>query len=159
MGAETLAHVGFDGFDGFLENLSDVTESTLQVQPQQPTEGEEKLKCEEDGEENQQYPSNPAQSDISAFTNPTQVIEQSNIPDSPPAETITTEDAEKIRDIAEVWWLEYHPDQLQNLLTQMFGWKSPGNKYKVATIENWLEGESETVRTRISELLRLRNNS
>jgi putative DNA primase/helicase len=159
MVAETLTHVGFDGFDGSLENLSDVSELTLQVQPQQPTEVEEKLKCEEDGEENQQYPSNPAQSDISAFTNPTQVIEQSNIPDSPPAETITTEDAEKIRDIAEVWWLEYYPDQLQNLLTQMFGWKSPGTKYKVATIENWLEGESETVLARISELLRLRDNS
>jgi predicted P-loop ATPase len=65
-------------------------------------------------------------------------------------------DAEKIREIALVWWPEYREEHLQTLLTQMYGWKSPGNKYNVATIADWLDGEEELVRERITELIHLR---
>jgi len=66
---------------------------------------------------------------------------------------ITPEDAEKLRDIALVWWSEYYPDQLQNLLTQMYGWNAPGSKYDMAVIANWLEGQDELIRDRITELV------
>ena len=71
-------------------------------------------------------------------------------------ETINPADAEKMRDIALIWWEEYRSDQLQNLLTQMFGWKAPGQKYSAATIADWLEGEDELIRERITELMHLR---
>ncbi|MEG3972319.1 DUF5906 domain-containing protein [Microcoleus sp. T2B6] len=81
-------------------------------------------------------------------------------PESEPAvasvpEVITLEDAEKMRDIALIWWPEYHSEHLQALLTQMFGWNTPGRKYSTATIADWLEGEDELVRERIAELIRL----
>ncbi|AFZ05359.1 hypothetical protein Osc7112_0772 [Oscillatoria nigro-viridis PCC 7112] len=68
---------------------------------------------------------------------------------------ITPEDAQAMRDIALVWWHEYYPEQLQTLQTQMFGWQAPGKKYDIATIAQWLEGEVEAVRDRITELIRL----
>ncbi|MEG4914522.1 DUF5906 domain-containing protein, partial [Microcoleus sp. B7-D4] len=81
-------------------------------------------------------------------------------PESEPAvasvpEAITLEDAEKMRDIALIWWPEYRSEHLQALLTQMFGWNTPGRKYSIATIADWLEGEDELVRDRIAELIRL----
>lgn len=72
----------------------------------------------------------------------------------PEPETIGPADAEKMRDIACVWWPEYYPEQLQTLLTQMFGRGEPGDKYDRATIEEWLETEEEAVRERIWELMR-----
>lgn len=72
---------------------------------------------------------------------------------------IALEDAQKIRDIAEIWWDEYYPDQAQSLRTQMFGWQSPGSTYDRATIELWLESESGLVRERITKLLRERYES
>ncbi|MEG4329915.1 DUF5906 domain-containing protein, partial [Microcoleus sp. herbarium5] len=81
-------------------------------------------------------------------------------PESEPAvasvpEVISSEDAEKMRDIALIWWPEYHSEHLQALLTQMFGWNTPGRKYSAATITDWLEGEDELVRDRITELIHL----
>ena len=46
----------------------------------------------------------------------------------PESETITPEDAEKMRDITLIWWDEYYSEQLQSLLVQMFSWKSLGTK-------------------------------
>ncbi|MEG4989704.1 hypothetical protein QUB08_28765, partial [Microcoleus sp. BR0-C5] len=57
--------------------------------------------------------------------------------------------------IALIWWPEYRSEHLQALLTQMFGWNTPGRKYSSATIADWLEGEDELVRERITELIRL----
>ena len=76
-----------------------------------------------------------------------------------PFKTSSEKDAQKIREIATVWWPEYYPKQLQNLLTQMYGWKAPGRKYEVATINQWLEGEDELVRDRINQLISLKNNN
>jgi len=66
---------------------------------------------------------------------------------------VSPEDAEKLRDIALIWWLEYYPQQLQNLLTQMYAWNAPGTKYDVAVIADWLESQDELIRDRITELV------
>jgi putative DNA primase/helicase len=69
---------------------------------------------------------------------------------------VTPEDAQKIRDIALLWWPEYYPEQMQALLRQMYAWQAPGTKYDVATLAEWLEGEDELIRDRITELVHLR---
>jgi putative DNA primase/helicase len=74
----------------------------------------------------------------------------------PLPEKITPEDAQKMRDIALVWWLEYYPEQMQALLTQMYAWQAPGTKYDVATLAKWLEGEDDLIRDRITELIHRR---
>jgi len=66
---------------------------------------------------------------------------------------VSSEDAEKLRDIALIWWPEYYPQQFQNLLTQMYGWNAPGTKYDVAVIADWLESQDELIRDRITELV------
>jgi putative DNA primase/helicase len=71
---------------------------------------------------------------------------------------VTPEDAQKMRDIALVWWPEYYPEQMQALLTQMYGWNAPGAKYDVATIAQWLEGEDELIRDLITELIHRRRD-
>ncbi len=77
--------------------------------------------------------------------------------DTPPKlEKITDEDAQKLRDIALVWWPEYYPEQMQALLTQMYAWQAPGTKYDVATLAEWLEGENDLIRDRITELMHRR---
>lgn len=78
---------------------------------------------------------------------------------TPRAEQVSEEDAEKLRDIALIWWPEYYPEQMQALLTQMYAWKAPGNKYETAVIVQWLEGEDAEVRDRINQLISLKNNS
>jgi hypothetical protein len=75
---------------------------------------------------------------------------------APEPETIAAEDSEKLRDIARVWWPKYYPEQLQTLITQMFGWGAPGTRYYAATITAWLVGEDELVRERITKLMQLR---
>jgi hypothetical protein len=40
---------------------------------------------------------------------------------------ICPEDAQNLRDIALLWWPEYYPEQIQALITQMYGWQAPGN--------------------------------
>ncbi|MEG4009896.1 hypothetical protein QUA41_28585 [Microcoleus sp. Pol11C1] len=85
-----------------------------------------------------------------------------NPPEPEPAETapepelIAPADAEKLREIATVWWDEYYPAQLQTLITQMYGWNAPGTLYEAATITAWLASEDAIVRERISELMELR---
>ncbi len=79
-----------------------------------------------------------------------------NAPASPQPAEITPEDAEKMREIALIWWPEYYPERIQALLTQMYAWQAPGTKYDVATIAEWLEGEDELVRERINALMELR---
>jgi hypothetical protein len=69
---------------------------------------------------------------------------------------VSPEDGQKLRDIALIWWPEYYPEHLQNLLTQMYAWNAPGTKYDVATIAEWLEGEDALVRDRINELIHRR---
>lgn len=66
-------------------------------------------------------------------------------------------DAEKIRDIALIFWTEYYPEHTQSLITQMFGRQSPGSKYSQEIILEWLETEDEMVRDRITYLLGLVN--
>jgi hypothetical protein len=72
-------------------------------------------------------------------------------------ELIDPKDADKIRDIALIWWDEYYPEQTQSLITQMFGWQSPGDKYSQEIIAQWLETEDELVRDRINQLFTLKN--
>jgi putative DNA primase/helicase len=74
----------------------------------------------------------------------------------PLPEKIAPEDAQVMRDIARVWWLEYYPEQMQALMTQMYGWQAPGTKYNAATLTEWLEGEDDLIRDRITELIRRR---
>ncbi len=75
-----------------------------------------------------------------------------------PETAITPEDAEKMREIALVWWPEmYHPETLQSLIVQMWGWGAPGTKYDAATVTAWLALEDELVRDRISELWQLKH--
>jgi putative DNA primase/helicase len=71
---------------------------------------------------------------------------------------VTPEDAQVMRDIALVWWLEYYPEQIQALLTQMYGWQAPGTKYNVATLAEWLEKEDELIRDRITQLINRRKS-
>ena len=75
----------------------------------------------------------------------------------PELEIIAPADAEKLREIATVWWDKYFPEQLQTLITQMFGWGAPGTKYDAATIATWLATEGAVVRERIGELIRRRS--
>jgi putative DNA primase/helicase len=69
---------------------------------------------------------------------------------------VTPEDAQKMRDIARVWWLEYYPERIQALVTQMYGWQGPGTKYDVAILVEWLQGEDDLIRDRITELMHRR---
>ncbi|MEG5176263.1 VapE domain-containing protein [Microcoleus sp. B3-D7] len=85
---------------------------------------------------------------------PTSVSRGGNTPSEP--EKIADEDAQRLRDIALIWWSEYYPEQVQTLLTQMYGWQTPGRKYSAATITDWLEEEEQPVRDRLTELMRLR---
>jgi putative DNA primase/helicase len=71
---------------------------------------------------------------------------------------VTPEDAQKMRDIALVWWPEYYPEQMQALLTQMYAWQAPGTKYNVATLAEWLEGEDDLIRDRITQLIHRRKS-
>jgi putative DNA primase/helicase len=71
---------------------------------------------------------------------------------------VTPNDAEVMRDIALVWWSEYYPEQMQALLTQMYGWQAPGTKYDVATLVEWLEGEDDLIRDRITQLIHRRKS-
>ena len=69
---------------------------------------------------------------------------------------VTPEDAQKMRDIALVWWPKYYPEQMQALLTQMYGWQTPGAKYDATTLVEWLQGEDDLIRDRITELINRR---
>jgi putative DNA primase/helicase len=83
--------------------------------------------------------------------------EPESLQPAPEPELIAPADAEKLREIATVWWPEYYPQQLQTLITQMFGWGAPGTRYGVATITAWLASEDAVVRERIGELIRRRS--
>jgi hypothetical protein len=74
----------------------------------------------------------------------------------PLPEKVTPEDAQAMRDIALVWWSEYYPEQMQALLTQMYGWQAPGTKYDAATLAEWLQGEDDLIRDRITQLIHRR---
>jgi len=76
---------------------------------------------------------------------------------APEPEIIAPTDAEKLREIATVWWNKYFPEQLQTLITQMFGWGAPGTKYDAATIATWLATEGAVVRELLGELIRRRS--
>jgi hypothetical protein len=85
-----------------------------------------------------------------------------NPPEPKPAEsasepeTIAPADAEKLREMATVWWDEYYPAQVQTLVTQMYGWGAPGTRYDAATINAWLATEDAVTRERIGELMQRR---
>ena len=72
-------------------------------------------------------------------------------------EVISKEDGKKIREIATVWWNEFYPEQMQSLISQMFGWGAPGTKYCVEIINQWLKGEDDLIRYRIGELIKLKS--
>jgi predicted P-loop ATPase len=71
-------------------------------------------------------------------------------------EKVTDEDAQRMRDIARDFWSEYYPEQIQGLITQMYGWQAPGTKYDAAILAEWLQGEDDLTRDRLTELIRLR---
>nr|WP_246276928.1 virulence-associated E family protein [Microcoleus asticus] len=109
----------------------------------------------------------PAEESISAtpaetISEPTPTSNSAPTPTTPEPvaeQLISDEDAEKLRELALIWWNEYYPEQLQALLTQMYGWQTPGTKYDVAVIIQWLEGESAEVRDRINQLITLKNHN
>jgi hypothetical protein len=76
---------------------------------------------------------------------------------APEPEIIAPADAEKLREIATVWWDKYYPEQLQTLITQMFGWGAPGTKYSREAIERWLESEDAVVCVRLDELWQMKH--
>jgi predicted P-loop ATPase len=71
-------------------------------------------------------------------------------------EKVTDEDAQAMRNIAVDFWPEYYPEQIQGLITQMYGWQAPGTKYDDAILAEWLQGEEDVIRKRLTELIRLR---
>jgi predicted P-loop ATPase len=71
-------------------------------------------------------------------------------------EKVTDEDAQAMRNIALNFWSGYYPEQIQGLITQMYGWQAPGSRYDGATLTEWLEKEDELIRDRLTELIRLR---
>jgi putative DNA primase/helicase len=71
---------------------------------------------------------------------------------------VIPEDAQAMRDIALVWWPEYYPEQMQALLTQMYGWQAPGTKYDATTLAEWLQGEDDLIRDRITQLIHRRKS-
>lgn len=73
-------------------------------------------------------------------------------------EKVTDEDAQAMRSIAVDFWPEYYPEQIQGLITQMYGWQAPGTKYDMAVLAEWLRGEDDSIRDRLTELIRLRGN-
>ncbi|MEG4335723.1 hypothetical protein QUB40_27880 [Microcoleus sp. AT9_A2] len=74
-------------------------------------------------------------------------------PEPAPETPITPADAEKMRDIALVWWPEMWPEAQQSLVAQLFGWGAPARKYSPVQIARWVQGEDELVRDRIGELM------
>jgi predicted P-loop ATPase len=74
-----------------------------------------------------------------------------------PQSGVTDADANLFKEIALIWWDVFYPDQVQSLITQLFGWNSSATRYPLETINQWLQGESELVRDRITELLNLKN--
>jgi hypothetical protein len=75
---------------------------------------------------------------------------------SPKLEKVTDEDAQTMRSIAVDFWPEYYPERIQGLITQMYGWQAPGTKYDNAILAEWLQGEDDVIRNRLTELIRLR---
>jgi putative DNA primase/helicase len=75
---------------------------------------------------------------------------------APERETIAPADAEKLREIASIWWDECYPAQMQSLLAQMYAWGAPGTRYDAATINAWLATEDAVTRKRIGELMQRR---
>jgi predicted P-loop ATPase len=74
----------------------------------------------------------------------------------PELEEVTDEDAQTMRNITRDFWPEYYPEQMQALFTQMYGWQAPGTRYDVAILTEWLQGEDDLIRDRLTELIRLR---
>jgi hypothetical protein len=71
-------------------------------------------------------------------------------------EKVTDEDAQAMRSIAMDFWSEYYPEQIQSLIVQMYGWQAPGTRYDVAILVEWLQGEDDLIRDRLTKLIRLR---
>ena len=74
----------------------------------------------------------------------------------PTSNQISSLDAEKLQNIALIWWPEYYPHQLQSLIAQMYGWNAPGAKYDVDVIAMWLASQDELIRNRINHLISLK---
>jgi predicted P-loop ATPase len=70
---------------------------------------------------------------------------------------IAPEDAQAMRNIALDFWPEYYPEQIQSLIAQMYGRQAPGTRYDIAVLVEWLQGEDDLIRDRLTELIRLRN--
>ena len=73
-------------------------------------------------------------------------------------EKVTDEDAQAMRSIAVDFWPEYYPERIQGLLTSMYGWQAPGTKYDDAILAEWLQGEEDVIRERLTELIRFRRS-
>jgi hypothetical protein len=71
---------------------------------------------------------------------------------------IAPEDAQAMRNIALDFWSEYYPEQIQGLIAQMYGWQAPGTRYDIAVLVEWLQGEDDLIRNRLTELIRLRKD-
>jgi hypothetical protein len=75
----------------------------------------------------------------------------------PPIEQIEQIDAEKMREIALIWWDEFYPEQMQSLISQLYAWKAPGTKYSQEAIDCWLNTQDEIVKERISGIIEAKN--
>jgi predicted P-loop ATPase len=73
-------------------------------------------------------------------------------------EKVTDEDAQTMRSIAVDFWPEYYPERIQGLITSMYGWQAPGTKYDDAILAEWLQGEEDVIRERLTELIRFRRS-
>jgi hypothetical protein len=47
---------------------------------------------------------------------------------------------------------------MQALLTQMYGWQTPGTKYYATTLAEWLQGEDDLIRDCITQLIHRRKS-
>ena len=74
-----------------------------------------------------------------------------------PIEQIEEIDAEKMREIALIWWDEFYPEQMQSLISQLYAWKAPGTKYSQEAIDCWLNTQDEIVKERISQIIEAKN--
>lgn len=136
----------------FTALLSQPTSPTTPTQPIEPTESIEQtgqVITTEATELNQPQRVTDAPTDT-----PADVVGE---PLPPPIEQIEQIDAEKMRGIALIWWDEFYPEQMQSLISQLYGWKAPRTKYSQEAIDCWLNTQDEIVKERISEIIEAKN--
>ncbi|MEG4281375.1 hypothetical protein QUA62_28525 [Microcoleus sp. MON1_C1] len=142
-----------------LTEAEKVAFTALLGQPTSPTPPTEAIEqsgqviTTESAELNQPQPVTDALTDAPTDT-PADVVGE---PPPPPIEQIEQIDAEKMREIALIWWDEFYPEQMQSLISQLYAWKAPGTKYSQEAIDCWLNTQDEIVKERISRIIEGKN--